>query len=167
MRNSVLSHHRAYRSVHGGSINLTSNTPFGVVVQHGDQPKVRQSFVTYGLAYIRCSTDSCKSFCIRCPSRCPRWHSQFYEISRPILGCFPMFPNAHSQAVSDVPIQSHAQPLHAPDFEVIFPSSDELVQLLHLIGVAYSPASACQFLHLRFELRYCFRVWSGLVSFGE
>ena len=27
-----LSHHRAYRSVHGGSINLTSNTPFGVVI---------------------------------------------------------------------------------------------------------------------------------------
>ena len=31
-----LSHHRAYRSVHGGSINLTSDTPFGVVVQHRD-----------------------------------------------------------------------------------------------------------------------------------
>jgi len=29
-----LSHHRAYRSVHGGSINLTSDTPFGVVVNH-------------------------------------------------------------------------------------------------------------------------------------
>ena len=29
---SDLSHHRAYRSVHGGSINLTSNTPCGVVV---------------------------------------------------------------------------------------------------------------------------------------
>ena len=27
-----LSHHRAYGSVHGGSINLTSNTPFGVVI---------------------------------------------------------------------------------------------------------------------------------------
>ena len=27
-----LSHHRAYRSVHGGSINLTRNTPFGVVI---------------------------------------------------------------------------------------------------------------------------------------
>ena len=27
-----LSHHRAYRSVHGGSINLTSNTPLGVVI---------------------------------------------------------------------------------------------------------------------------------------
>ena len=32
LRNSDLSHHRAYRSVHGGSINLTSNTPFGVVI---------------------------------------------------------------------------------------------------------------------------------------
>ena len=32
MRNSDLSHHRAYGSVHGGSINLTSNTPFGVVI---------------------------------------------------------------------------------------------------------------------------------------
>ena len=29
-----LSHHRAYRSVHGGSTNLTSDTPFGVVVNH-------------------------------------------------------------------------------------------------------------------------------------
>ena len=29
-----LSHHRTYRSVYGGSINLTSNTPFGVVVYH-------------------------------------------------------------------------------------------------------------------------------------
>ena len=26
-----LSHHRTYRSVYGGSINLTSDTPFGVV----------------------------------------------------------------------------------------------------------------------------------------
>lgn len=32
MRNSDLSHHRAYGSVHGGSINLTNDTPFGVVV---------------------------------------------------------------------------------------------------------------------------------------
>ena len=32
LRNSDLSHHRAYRSVHGGSINLTSNTPFDVVI---------------------------------------------------------------------------------------------------------------------------------------
>ena len=32
MRNLDLSHHRAYRSVHGGSINLTSNTPFGEVI---------------------------------------------------------------------------------------------------------------------------------------
>ena len=31
-----LSHHRAYRSVHGGSTNLTSDTLFGVVVKHGD-----------------------------------------------------------------------------------------------------------------------------------
>ncbi len=31
-----LSHHRAYRSVHGGSTNLTSDTPFGVVVNHRD-----------------------------------------------------------------------------------------------------------------------------------
>ncbi len=30
------SHHRAYRSVPGGSTNLTSDTPFGVVVKHGD-----------------------------------------------------------------------------------------------------------------------------------
>jgi hypothetical protein len=29
-----LSHHRAYRSVHGGSNNLTSDTPFGVVIKH-------------------------------------------------------------------------------------------------------------------------------------
>ena len=27
-----LSHHRTYGSVYGGSINLTSNTPFGVVI---------------------------------------------------------------------------------------------------------------------------------------
>ncbi len=27
-----LSHHRAYGSVHGGSINLTSDTPLGVVI---------------------------------------------------------------------------------------------------------------------------------------
>ena len=33
---SDLSHHRTYRSVYGGSINLTSDTPFGVVVYHGD-----------------------------------------------------------------------------------------------------------------------------------
>ena len=33
---SDLSHHRAYRSVHGGSTNLTSDSPFGVVVYHGD-----------------------------------------------------------------------------------------------------------------------------------
>ena len=32
MRNLDLSHHRAYRSVHGGSINLTSDAPFGVVI---------------------------------------------------------------------------------------------------------------------------------------
>ena len=31
-----LSHHRAYRSVHGGSTNLTSNTPLGIVIQHRD-----------------------------------------------------------------------------------------------------------------------------------
>ena len=29
-----LSHHRAYRPVHGGSINLTSTAPFSVVVYH-------------------------------------------------------------------------------------------------------------------------------------
>ena len=39
MRNSDLSHHRTYGSVYGGSINLTSNTPFGVVVQHRDKSK--------------------------------------------------------------------------------------------------------------------------------
>ena len=32
LRNSDLSHHRAYRSVHGGSIHLTSDAPFGVVI---------------------------------------------------------------------------------------------------------------------------------------
>ena len=34
MRNSDLSHHRTYGSVYGGSINLTSNTPLGVVIYH-------------------------------------------------------------------------------------------------------------------------------------
>lgn len=32
MRDSDLSHHRTYGSVYGGSINLTSNTLFGVVI---------------------------------------------------------------------------------------------------------------------------------------
>lgn len=32
MRNSDLSHQRTYGSVYGGSINLTNNTPFGVVI---------------------------------------------------------------------------------------------------------------------------------------
>ncbi len=32
MRNSDLSHHRTYGSVYGGSINLTNNTLFGVVI---------------------------------------------------------------------------------------------------------------------------------------
>lgn len=33
---SDLSHHRAYHSVHGGSINLTCNIPCGVIVRHRD-----------------------------------------------------------------------------------------------------------------------------------
>lgn len=34
-----LSHHRSCGSASGGSINLTSDTPFGVVVQHRDKSK--------------------------------------------------------------------------------------------------------------------------------
>ena len=46
-----------------------------------------------------------------------------------------MFPDAHSQAVSDVAVQSLAQPFHTPDFEVVDPSSDKLVELIYLIGM--------------------------------
>ena len=41
---SDLSHHRAYRPVHGGSINLTSDTPFSVVVRHGNKPELLKTF---------------------------------------------------------------------------------------------------------------------------
>ena len=37
---SDLSHHRTYRSVYGGSINLTCNSLFGVVVFHGYKTKL-------------------------------------------------------------------------------------------------------------------------------
>lgn len=35
-----LSHHRTYGSVYGGSINLTCNSLFGVVVFHGYKTKL-------------------------------------------------------------------------------------------------------------------------------
>ena len=62
MRNSDLSHHRAYRSVHGGSINLTSNTPFSVVVlgiltqagKHGAIPHVMPVNDCVVVGKIRC-----------------------------------------------------------------------------------------------------------------
>lgn len=37
---SDLSHHRTYRSVYGGSINLTCDSLFGVVVFHGYKTKL-------------------------------------------------------------------------------------------------------------------------------
>ena len=64
-----------------------------------------------------------------------------------------MFPDTHPQAVSDVGIQSFTHFYHTPDFEVVYPSSDELIQLLNLVAVRDSPASARQFLHLRLKLR--------------
>ena len=41
---SDLSHHRTYRSVYGGSINLTTNTPFSVVVCHRNKPELLETF---------------------------------------------------------------------------------------------------------------------------
>ena len=97
----------------------------------------------------------------------PAGYIQLHQVLCPILRCFPMLPNTHPQMVAYVTVQTLTQSLHAPDFEVVYPSSDELVQFLHFVAVAHTPASACQFLHLYFEFRYCFRVRSGFISFGK
>ena len=78
-----------------------------------------------------------------------------------------MFPDAHSQAVSDITVQPLAQTFHASDFEVVNPSSDKLIKFVHLIGITYSPVPACQLSHLRLKLCNCLLVRSGFVCFGE
>ena len=43
-----------------------------------------------------------------------------------------MFPDTHPQTVPDVTVKPLAQSFHATDFEIVNPSSDELVEFLLL-----------------------------------
>ena len=103
-----------------------------------------------------------------CNLKCrPAWHIQLHQVLCSVLWGFPMLPNAHPQTVSNITVQPFTQSFHAPDFEIVYPSSDKLVEFLYLIEVTYSPASSCQLLHLRLELRCRFGVRSGFISFGK
>jgi len=74
----------------------------------------------------------------------PAWHVLLHQILSSVLWRLPVLPDAHPQSKPDVTVQPLVQPFHASDSEVAYPSSDKLVQFIHLIGITYSPASACQ-----------------------
>ena len=95
------------------------------------------------------------------------WQSKLIKILFPVLRCFPLFPDTHSQSKAYMRIELSTYLFHASDFKVIDPSSYQLVEFLHLIGVADSPTPTCKFLHLFLELFHRFRVGSGFISFGK
>ena len=70
----------------------------------------------------------------------PTWHVQLHQILRSVPRRFPVLPDTHPQSVPDVAVQLLAQSFHASDFEIVNPSSDKLIEFIHLICVTNSPA---------------------------
>ena len=50
-------------------------------------------------------------------------------------------------------IHISAESFHTTYLEVVYPTSDELVEFLHFIAVAYTPATTCEFLRPHLKLR--------------
>ena len=65
-----------------------------------------------------------------------------------------MFPNAHAKSVSDISVEFSTKCFHTTYFEVVNPSSDELIEFLHFIVVANAPATASKFFHSL--LKFCY-----------
>ena len=53
-----------------------------------------------------------------------------------------MFPNTHTQSVTDVRVKFSTETFHTSYLEVVNPSSDELIDLFYLVAVAYAPTTA-------------------------
>ena len=60
--------------------------------------------------------------------------TKFDQVLSPVLRCLPVLPDTHSQTESDVTVQPLAQTFHTSDSEVVYPSSDELIEFEHLMG---------------------------------
>ena len=65
-----------------------------------------------------------------------------------------MLPYAHTKSVSDTSIQFSTKSFHAAYFKVVNPPSYKLIEFLHLIAVANTPATTGEFFHSFLELRY-------------
>ena len=87
---------------------------------------------------------------------CSSFYSKLYQVLRSVLRCFPEFPYAHPQAYTYSCIKILTKPLHTTDFEVVYPTSYQLIQLHYFVAVAYSPTAVSKFLHSFLELCYWF-----------
>ena len=65
-----------------------------------------------------------------------------------------MFPDAHTQAESNMFIHISTDIFHTSYFEIINPASNELIKFLNLIAIAHAPATTSEFFHSHLELRY-------------
>ena len=81
-------------------------------------------------------------------------NTQFYQIFISGFWIFPMFPYAHTKSISDVSVKFSAKLFHTSYLKVVNPPSYKLIEFLHLIAVADSPATTGEFFHSFLELRY-------------
>ena len=70
-----------------------------------------------------------------------------------------MFPDAHTKPIPNVAIKLFAETFHTTYLEVVYPSSDKLIEFLHLIAVANAPTTASEFFHSLLKLHYGFCMW--------
>jgi len=98
---SVLSHHRAYRSVHGGSLNNDSDRP--VIIREKDIVGLLQAIIGDGTTQDIAIGNMPVTFPSVCPFPCLVFvNTKFDEIAPAGTNPFPLFPNNHPQT-STVP----------------------------------------------------------------
>ena len=128
MRNSDLSHHRAYRSVHGGIYCKIHNSSL--------------TNICYSITRIGCNP---------C---CILIYSEFYQVIYAVLRSFPLFPNAHAQSATNSCVHLFTKCFHTTYLEIVNPPSDKLIEFHHFITVANAPATARELFHSLLKFRY-------------
>ena len=65
-----------------------------------------------------------------------------------------MLPNTHTKSESDVSIKFFTKCFHTSYSEVVYPTSNKLIEFLNFVAVADAPTTACEFFHPLLKLRY-------------